>query len=102
MKPGHWWLAATLVVVGTGAAGLLSVGYYDALEDAEIVRVYFLKKSPTPRTRFANIFANDADDKPLDRLGAPERREVIAYCRYRLGIVTDLATQRELDRCKQR
>lgn len=77
----------------------LFVGYYDALEDAETHKVYFIKTSPTFQVRFRQLFAND---KPLAQLSKQEREVVINYCKYRLGLETHLETQEELDVCKQR
>ncbi|MGE8501725.1 hypothetical protein VUJ49_09225 [Pseudomonas berkeleyensis] len=92
-------LAAALALA---LLAIIFVGYYDALDDADINRVFFIKKAPTWQVEFRNLFANDADDKPLERLTPEERDEVIAYCRYRLGITTELNTQAELERCKPR
>ena len=95
-------IAAALIVAGTVSVAPFWIGFYEALEDAEIVRVYFIKKHPTLQMQFVNIFANDADDKPLDRLNEQQRQYVIDYCRYRLGTNTTLQTQAELDQCKSR
>ena len=50
--------------------------------------------------RILNIFLTDQDEKALDRLSDEERRVVIEYCKYRLGIATELNTQDELNACK--
>lgn len=91
------FLLIVLAVLAT-----LFVGYYDALEDAETHKVYFIKMSPTFQVKFRHLFANDSDDKPLTELSYQEREAVIDYCKYRLGIETQLKTQGELDACKQR
>ena len=49
---------------------------------------------------FMNLFANDADSKKLHELDDEERQLVIDYCKYRLGIETELKTQEELDACE--
>ncbi|MBU1332176.1 MAG: hypothetical protein KJ884_08110 [Gammaproteobacteria bacterium] len=82
--------------------GVLYVGYYESLDDAEVNKVFFIKKSPTLQIKFRNLFANDADDKPLAKLTASQREQVIDYCKYRLGIETTLSSQEELEACKQR
>lgn len=51
---------------------------------------------------FVNIFDSDADDKPLNELDEEQRKQVIDYCKYRLGIDTTLKTQAELEACKAR
>lgn len=80
----------------------LSVGFYETrfAEDNRVV--FFIKKHPALQVQFENIFLTDEDEKPLDRLRDEERRAVIDYCKYRLGIETKLKTQEELDACKQR
>lgn len=81
-------------------AVILFAGYYESLDDAEVNKVFFVKKYPSLQIKFRNLFANDADDKPLDKLTAEQRQLVIDYCKYRLGIETELKTQEELESCK--
>lgn len=80
----------------------LSVGFYETrfAEDNRVV--FFIKKHPTLQVQFENIFLTDENEKLLDRLRDEERRAVINYCKYRLGIETKLKTQEELEACKQR
>ncbi|MNZ79955.1 hypothetical protein D3C78_985740 [compost metagenome] len=80
----------------------LLVGYYKAIDDAELNTVLFIKKQPTLQMEFVNLFANDADSKKLHELDDEERQLVIDYCKYRLGIETELKTQEELDACEAR
>lgn len=77
-------------------------GYYKSIDDAELNTNFFIKRYPTLQIRFENLFANDADSKPLEELSGEERQLVIDYCRYRLGIETKLETQGELDACQKR
>ncbi|VVQ21368.1 hypothetical protein PS928_05164 [Pseudomonas fluorescens] len=95
MKKSLFIIALTLLTA-------LFVGYYEVLEDAETRSVVFIKQSPTFQVKFRHLFANDADDKPLSQLSNQERQAVINYCKYRLGVTTDLKTQDELEVCKQR
>ncbi|MBU3055201.1 hypothetical protein [Pseudomonas indica] len=81
---------------------VLFIGYYKAIDDAELNTVFFIKKYPTFQMKFENLFANDADNKKLHELNDEERQLVIDYCKYRLGIETELRTQGELEACKQR
>jgi len=81
---------------------VLYVGYYESLDDADVNKLFFIKKSPTLQVKFRHLFANDADDKPLEKLTAEQRKQVIDYCKYRLGIETALSNQEELEACKQR
>ena len=85
-----------------GLLAVLYVGYYESLDDAEVNKVFFIKKSPTLQVKFRHLFANDADDKPLAKLTAEQREQVIDYCKYRLGIETELKSQEELEACKTR
>ena len=78
------------------------IGYYESLDDAEVNKVFFIKKSPTLQIKFRNLFANDADDKALEELTTEQRQQIIDYCKYRLGIETQLRTQEALETCKQR
>jgi hypothetical protein len=92
----------SIVITILGLLAVLFVGYYESLDDAEVNKVFFIKKSPTLQIKFRNLFANDADDKPLERLTDDQREQVIDYCKYRLGIETALHNQEELEACKQR
>lgn len=88
---------------GSGIAALwLNVGFYETYFAEDNRAVFFIKKYPTLQVRFENIFLSDQDDKPLERLSDEERSVVIEYCKYRLGIETELKTQDELDACKEK
>jgi hypothetical protein len=91
-----------IILIAPLLTGAMFVGYYKAIDDAELNTVFFIKKSPTFQVKFENLFANDADDKKLYELNGEERQLVIDYCRYRLGIKTELKSQDELDACKER
>lgn len=80
----------------------LFMGYYESLDDARIKYNPFIKHHPSLQIRFENIFANSQDPKPLKQLSERERQLVMDYCRFRLGIDTQLSTQEELERCEAR
>ncbi|AXI61929.1 hypothetical protein DLD99_16095 [Pseudomonas kribbensis] len=90
-------IAAILAVVT-----VLYVGYYEALEDGDIETIVFIKKHPTFLMKFYNIHANDGEIRKVERLTAEERGWIIDYCRYRLGIDTDLKTQDDVEMCRQK
>lgn len=79
----------------------LYVGFYETRWAEDNRRVFFVKKYPSLRIEFVNLFASDADDKHLDQLSPLERAAVRDYCKYRLGIETELKTQTELEACKE-
>ncbi|MDM8350830.1 hypothetical protein P8H27_18290 [Pseudomonas sp. sp1636] len=91
-----------IILIALLLAAVLFVGYYKAIDDAELNTVFFIKKSPTFQVKFENLFANDADNKKLHELSGEERELVIDYCKYRLGIETELKSQAELEVCKER
>lgn len=80
--------------------GVFNYGYYIYLEDAEPERIFFKKRFLSPQVRFDNIFANEADDVILEQLTFEQRNKVIVYCKYRLGIITELTNDADLERCK--
>ena len=91
-----------LVISGLGLiVGFLKIGYYFNYEDEETTAVFFVKQSPTFQLKFHHIFANEGDPIPLAHLRDDQRLKVIDYCKYRLGINTELADQAELDACSQ-
>ncbi|WP_317891605.1 hypothetical protein [Pseudomonas sp. PDM13] len=98
-----WRKALVLsLLTATFLAAWLSTGFYKTRFAEDNRLVFFIKKQPSFQVRFINPFATDADSKKLSQLSEEERQEVIDYCRYRLGIETELKTQEELDSCEQR
>lgn len=81
---------------------VLYVGYYQALEDGDIETILFLKKHPTLQVKFYNIHANDGEIRRVERLTQQERRWIIDYCWYRLGIHTELNTQNDVETCRKK
>jgi hypothetical protein len=81
---------------------VLYVGYYEALEDGDIETILFIKKHPTFQMKFYNIHANDGEIRQVERLTEQERNWIIDYCRYRLGIDTDLKTQTDVEVCRKK
>lgn len=77
------------------------VGYYEALEDGDIETILFIKKHPTFQMKFYNIHANDGEIRRVERRTDAERNWIIDYCRYRLGIDTDLKTQNDVEVCRK-
>ncbi|MDN3223053.1 hypothetical protein [Pseudomonas nunensis] len=90
------------IIVLTALAAVLYIGFYEKMEDAYPEKVFFIKKSPTFQIEFENIFAYESDDKSLAELSETERQSVIQYCKYRLGKVSTLQNQRELEECKKK
>ncbi|MGE1153085.1 hypothetical protein [Pseudomonas kitaguniensis] len=80
----------------------LYVGYYQALEDADVETILFIKKHPTFQMKFYNIHANDGEIRQVEQLTQEERRWIIDYCRYRLGIDTTLNTQEDVEVCRKK
>ncbi|MCD5990468.1 hypothetical protein KDX30_21550 [Pseudomonas sp. CDFA 553] len=80
----------------------LYTGYYEALEDGDIETILFIKKHPTFHIKFYNIHANDGETRQIERLTEEERNWIIDYCRYRLGIDTDLKTQNDVEVCRKK
>ncbi|MBX8555584.1 hypothetical protein K5D43_13940 [Pseudomonas cichorii] len=90
-------VAVTLVVLA-----VLYVGYYEALEDGDIETIPFIKKHATLQMKFYNIHANDGEIRKVERLTNEERQLIIDYCRYRLGIDTELKTQDDVETCRRK
>ena len=90
-------IAAVLVMLA-----VLYAGYYEALEDGDIETVVFIKEHPTFQMKFYNIHANDGEIRQVEHLTDKERKLIIGYCRYRLGIDTELKTQNDVEMCRQK
>ncbi|MCY1406068.1 hypothetical protein D9M71_213240 [compost metagenome] len=90
-------IAAVLAVVAS-----LYIGYYEALEDGDLETIFFIKKHPTLQIKFYNIHANDGEIREIERLTTEERRWIIDYCKYRLGINTELKTNNDIEICRKK
>nr|WP_285417969.1 hypothetical protein [Pseudomonas sp. efr-133-TYG-5] len=95
-------MKSLLIILAITITLNLYIGFYEKMEDAYPENIFFIKKSPTFQIKFENIFTYESDDKSLSELSETERRRVIQYCKYRLGITTSLKSQKELDECKRR
>ncbi|PNG36475.1 MULTISPECIES: hypothetical protein [Pseudomonas] len=82
-----------------GLLVVLNVGYYTELEEAETHTRWFIKQSPTLRLEFFNIHANDGDYRRVEKLTPEYRQMIIDYCKYRLGIDTQVTAQADVERC---
>ncbi|SDT48913.1 hypothetical protein [Pseudomonas granadensis] len=91
-----------IALIGLALVTVLYVGYYEALEDGDIETILFIKKHPTFQMKFYNIHANDGEIRRVERLTDEERNWIIDYCRYRLGIETDLKTQNDVEVCRKK
>lgn len=91
-----------LIAAVLAALSVLYIGYYQALEDGDIKTILFIKKHPTLQLKFYNIHANDGEIRKVERLTDEERKLIIDYCRYRLGIDTELKSQDEVERCRRK
>ncbi len=81
---------------------VLYIGYYEALEEGDIETILFIKKHPNFQVKFYNIHANDGEIRKVEHLTEEERKWIIDYCRYRLGIDTDLKTQSDVEMCRKK
>ncbi|KAB0498249.1 hypothetical protein [Pseudomonas lini] len=91
-----------LVAAVLALLAVLYIGYYEALEDGDIETILFIKKHPTLQMKFYNIHANDGEIRKVEHLTNEERTWIIDYCKYRLGIETDLKTQNNIETCSKK
>lgn len=91
-----------IALIVLALVAVLYVGYYQALEDADVETILFIKKHPTFQMKFYNIHANDGEIRQVEQLTQEERRWIIEYCRYRLGIDTTLNTQEDVEVCRKK
>lgn len=91
-----------LAALALAVLAVIYTGYYQALEDGDIETILFIKRYPTFQLKFFNIHANDGEIRQVERLTDEERKWIIDYCRYRLGINTELKTHNDIERCRQK
>ncbi|OCR26546.1 hypothetical protein AFK24_03180 [Pseudomonas syringae] len=78
----------------------LNVGYYVEAEENSNDRRYFLKQDFTFQMEFISLYSHWAWS--YDALTIEQKQELIHYCKYRWGIVTDLDHADELKACSAR
>ncbi|MBX8555051.1 hypothetical protein K5D43_11230 [Pseudomonas cichorii] len=81
---------------------ILNVGFYNEVSDGEVNKVFFIKKHLTFRVQFTNIHANDGNYRKIEKLTSEQRQNIIDYCKYRLGIDTQVTTQADIETCAKR
>jgi hypothetical protein len=79
--------------------GVINIGYYNEVSDGEVHKVFFIKKTPSLRMHFFNIHANDGDYRKVESLSDEYRQDIIDYCKYRLGVETEVKTQADVEMC---
>lgn len=52
--------------------------------------------------KFYNIHANDGEIRGVEQLSEEERKWIIDYCKYRLGIDTASETQDDVEICSKK
>ena len=92
---------ATITLLLTLTAHLF-IGYYTPQGIHDEGSIFFFKKHPTLQLKFKNIYTKDEDPKPLSELNMIEINTIIEYCKYRLGIETQLESESALESCKAR
>ena len=78
---------------------ILNIGYYEQHSEHETHTLFFVKKTPTLRVKFFNIHANDGDYRRIETLSDERRQKITDYCKYRLGIETQVNTQADVEMC---
>lgn len=79
----------------------LNFGYYRSADEFGSEVVFFKKKFATAKIEFHNIHANSEDVRNIDLISMRDKSDIVEYCKYRLGIITQLETQEEVIRCAE-
>jgi len=79
---------------------VLNVGYYNYVEEyGPDSTTFFWKKSLTLQVKFVNPYANWGGE--YDVLDDEQQQQLIDYCKYRLGIKTNLDHPEDARRCSR-
>ncbi|KQQ49975.1 hypothetical protein ASF84_22530 [Pseudomonas sp. Leaf127] len=76
------------------------VGYYEHFGENSVHPVIFIKKKPTLQIIFHRVFHPNFETG-LHELTDTQRQQMIDYCIYRLGLETQLKTEKEFRACKE-
>lgn len=76
------------------------IGYYEHIGENSAHPVFFIKKKPTLQIIFHRIFHPNFETG-LHELTDLQRQKMIDYCVYRLGIETQLKTEKEFRTCRE-
>jgi hypothetical protein len=78
----------------------LFVGHLRTFEDEEPRDYLFWKKYPTFKIQFTNPDNSEEDYRPFSELSARKQKAIIAYCKYRHGVVSTEIS--EIEACRQK
>ena len=80
---------------------LLFIGYYQTrwAEDDQIV--VFIKKQPTYKIAFINVFRSDHEDNWNGYLQKNERQYAEDFCKYYVGFEKDIETMQDFRECEE-
>ncbi|HEX8542141.1 MAG TPA: hypothetical protein VF671_10585 [Pseudomonas sp.] len=79
---------------------VLNVGYYVEVDENSEGRQYFIKRALTFQVKFRSLYSHWTWS--YDALTIEQKQELVDYCKYRWGIVTDLDHADELKTCSAR
>lgn len=77
------------------------LGFYQTrwIEDDQLT--FFIKKRPTYKISFINVFRSDHEDNWNGYLETEERQYAIDFCKYYVGFDTPINTMDDFHKCKQ-
>ncbi|QEM83771.1 hypothetical protein [Halomonas binhaiensis] len=77
----------------------LNVGYYKYYGVHDTETFFFIKKHPTLQIKFMNLAASDQDPSSFSLMDDEEKEWLMDYCKYRLGIITKIESQSDVEKC---
>jgi hypothetical protein len=79
----------------------LFIGVYQTRWIEDDQTVFFVKRKPTYKIRFINVFRSDHEDNWNGYLDEKERQYTIDFCKYYVGIDTAMNTMDDFYKCKE-
>jgi len=89
-----------VILIGLGTT-FSYVGYYQTRWIEDDITKVFIKKQPTYKIRFINVFRSDHEDNWNGYMEEKERQYAFDFCKYYVGFDTPMKTVTDFHECKQ-
>jgi hypothetical protein len=77
------------------------IGVYQTRWIEDDQTVFFVKKQPTYKLHFINVFRSDHEDNWKGHLEKTERQYATDFCQYYVGYKTAISSMDDFYRCKE-
>ncbi|MFJ3470215.1 hypothetical protein [Pseudomonas sp. NPDC090201] len=96
---GYTYLISVSII---SAWTIANVGYYETRWIEDDLIVFFIKRQPTYKVAFINVYQSDHEDNWKGHLEKKERQYAVEFCKYYVGFETEMTTMDDFNECERR